>query len=126
MVELTDADRKRFIRRRFLIGGILIFLLAFTGYFGWHTVNRARYWHEHKDEPIRAWMTVGYIAHSYHVPAPILKEAIGLPVDKPDRRPLAKIAHDQNRPVEELIKILNETIETERQQKPPPKTGGGT
>jgi len=30
------------------------------------------------------------------------------------------------RPVEELISLLNETIEAERQQKPPPTPGGGT
>jgi len=124
--ELRDSDRQRFARRRFVIGGILVFLLLFTGYFGWHTVQRARYWREHKDEPIRAWMTIGYIAHSYHVPPPVLKQALGLPANVPDKRPLARIAHEQNRPVEELISLLNETIEAERQQKPPPTPGGGT
>jgi hypothetical protein len=122
--ELTDPDRQRFARRRFIIGGILVFLLLFTGYFGWHTAERARYWREHKDEPIRAWMTIGYIAHSHHVPPPVLKQALGLPADSHDKRPLAKIAREQNRPVEELIKILDETID-ERQQKPPPQPGGG-
>lgn len=125
MPELTAADRQRFARRRSIIGGILVFLLIFTGYFGWHTVQRARYWHEHRDEPIRSWMTIGYIAHSYHVSPTVLKQALGLPVDTSNRRPLARIAHEQNRTADELISILNKTIETERQQKPPPQTGGG-
>ncbi|HTK38525.1 MAG TPA: hypothetical protein VL325_08535 [Pyrinomonadaceae bacterium] len=125
MPELTAADRQRFARRRIIIGGILVFLLLFTGYFGWHTIKRALYWHEHKDEPIRMWMTIGYIAHSYRVPPPVLKQALGLPANTPDKRPLARIAHEQNRPVDQLIDILNETIETERLQKPPPQTGGG-
>jgi hypothetical protein len=71
-------------------------------------------------------MTIGYIANSYHVPPPVLKQALGLPANVPDKRPLARIAHEQNRPVEELISLLNETIEAERQQKPPPTPGGGT
>lgn len=122
--KLTDADRQHFARRRYIIGGILIFLLAFTGYFGWRTIERARYWREHKDEPIRGWMTLGYISRSYHVPPPVLKEALDLPPDTPDRRPLSKIARSQDRSVDELIGILNNAIERERLQKPPPKPGG--
>ena len=31
------------------------------------------------DEPIQGWMNIGYIAHSYHVPAYVLAQALGLP-----------------------------------------------
>jgi hypothetical protein len=82
--------RNVFARRRVIIGGILILLFIFTGFFVWRTVERARYWREHRDEPIRGWMTVGYIAHSYHVPSHVLKAALDLPPDQPDKRPLGK------------------------------------
>src|SRR4030088_1735861 len=42
-------------------------------------VRPAIYWHYHQDEPIRGWMTLGYVAHSYHVPPHVLHQALGLP-----------------------------------------------
>jgi len=62
------------------------------------------------DEPIRAWMSVPYIARSRHVPAAILYTALGLPAQPPDRRPLAAIARTQNRPVTELIAEVQNAI----------------
>ena len=44
------------------------------------------------DEPIRSWMTVPYVAHSYHVPPYVLYQALGLPPTPRDRRPLMAIA----------------------------------
>jgi hypothetical protein len=96
---------------------ILAFLLvvAFTAFFAVRTVRRAVYWHQHRDEPIRGWMTVGYVAHSYRVPPHVLYAALGLP-GKPDRRPLRAIARDQKRPVSEVIADLQRAIEQYRSQ----------
>jgi hypothetical protein len=63
-----------------------------------------------QNEPIRAWMSVPYIAHSYHVPAQELYSAIGLPGDKRDRRPLMAIAREQGRPVSDLIQQIYQAI----------------
>jgi hypothetical protein len=63
-----------------------------------------------QNEPIRAWMSVPYIAHSYHVPAADLYTAIGLPGDRRDRRPLMAIAREQRRPVSELIQAVYDAI----------------
>jgi len=100
---------------------VLAFALAvtLTGLFAVRTVRRAVYWHNHRDEPIRPWMSIGYIAHSYRVPPYVLTEALGLP-PKPDRRPIREIARQQNRPVKEVIEILQSAIVHVRPPYPPP------
>ena len=76
--------------------------------------------HPKIDDPIRPWMSVLYVAHSYHVPPHVLFKAIGHPMEHPpDRRPIAQIAAEQNRPVEELISDLQDAIVRERQFPPP-------
>lgn len=74
-----------------------------------------------RDEQIRGWMNVPYIAHSYHVPPPVLYKAIGLPVTKPpDKRPIRDIAKSQNRPIEEIkVELMNAIIHS-RPPYPPP------
>ena len=49
------------------------------------------FWQQHTDEPIQPWMSIGFVAHSYHVPPPVLHDALGLP-PAPDHRPLERIA----------------------------------
>src|SRR5436190_10530736 len=73
-------------------------------------VRPAIYWHYHHDEPIRGWMTMGYVAHSYHVPLHVLHSALGLPDQPPDIRPLREIAKAQNRSMEEIRTLLLQAI----------------
>lgn len=61
-------------------------------------------------ETIRPWMSVPYIAHSKHVPQATLWTALGIPPHAHDRRPLARIARQQGRPVDELIAALKTAI----------------
>lgn len=102
----------------FVLVGLLLVLL-FTGVFAVRTVQRAVYWRLHRDERIRPWMSVHYIAKSYRVPPQVLYQALGLPPKK-DRRPLKDIAREQNRPVEDLIVVLEKAIADERLNHPPP------
>jgi len=44
-------------------------VITITTLFAVRTVRQALYWHNHRDEPIHGWMTVGYVAYSYHVTA---------------------------------------------------------
>ncbi len=83
-------------------------------------VRPAIYWHYHQDEPIRGWMTVGYVAHSYHVPPHVLYQALGLPHRPPDRRPLREIAKAQNRSLDEIRTVLLDAIVHARPPYPPP------
>jgi hypothetical protein len=110
---------KNFSSRQWLVVLAFVLVLSFTGLFAVRTVRRAIYWHYHQDEPIRPWMNLGYIAHSYSVPPWVLHQALGLP-QKPDRRPLREIARAQNRSVDEVIAILQNAIVHSRPPYPPP------
>jgi hypothetical protein len=69
-----------------------------------------------ENEPIRAWMSVPFIAHTHHVPASMLFQAIGVHPQEPyDRRSVRHIAHDLNRPVPELIAQLQRAIDAAAQ-----------
>lgn len=96
--------------------------LVVAGFFGVRAVRRAAYWRAHRDVPVRAWMSVPYVAHSYRVPPHVLYEAVGVrPVPPPDRRTLREIAHEQKRPVEEVITEVEDAITRARVFGPPPK-----
>jgi hypothetical protein len=99
--------------------GFLLFLSVGV-FFVVRAVRPAIYWHYHQDEPIRAWMNIGYVAHSYRVPPHVLYKALGLPHKPPDRRPIRDIARSQNRSVDEVIAILRAAIIQARPPNPPP------
>ena len=109
--------RKLGSRQRLLL---LLFLAALiiTGLFGVRTVRRAIYWRYHRDEPIRSWMSVRYVARSYRVPPHILYQAIGVEPVPHDRRPLREIAREQNRSVETIISELEAAIRGFRARPP--------
>jgi hypothetical protein len=112
---------KRLGWRRWLI--LIAFLLAalFAGLFAVRTVRHALYWSLHRDEVIRPWMSVSYVARSYHVPPPVLYRAINLTPVPHDRRPLRDIALEQRRPVEALAAELQKAIvEFRAHPEPPP------
>jgi hypothetical protein len=113
---------KNFGWRQWLVLMAFLCVVSFTGLFAVRTVRRAIYWHYHQDEPIRPWMSLGYIAHSYRVPPWVLSQALGLPREpgKPDRRPIREIARQQNRSVDEVITILQDAIVHARPPYPPP------
>src|SRR5205814_3989557 len=98
--------------RQWLVVFAFVLVVGVTGLFAVRTVRRAIYWHYHQDEPIRPWMSIGYIAHSYRVPPWILRQALGLPAktNGPDRRPIREIAREQNVSVNEVIAILQDAI----------------
>ncbi len=102
--------------------GLAVFLLL-AGFTAFKAVDAARsviYWHAHRDEPIRGWMNVGYVAHSYRVPPHVLYLALGLPHQPPDRRPLRVIAKMQHRSMNEIRAILQNAIVHARPPYPPP------
>src|SRR5947207_9534770 len=98
---------------------IFALVVTATALFAVRTVRRALYWRQHRDEVIRPWMTVPYVAHSYRVPPPVLYEALGIPPLPHDRRPIRDIAQQQNRSVDEVISVLQNAIARERSMHPP-------
>src|SRR5947209_1261764 len=106
-------------RQQWLVALAFLLALAVTGLFGVRAVRHAVYWHYHRDEPIRPWMSVPYIAHSYRVPPHVLYKAIGLTPIPHDRRPLRQIAREQNRPVADRVTELQDAIAEVRSARPP-------
>jgi hypothetical protein len=113
-------NMKKLSWQQWLVLILFLLTLAVTGLFGVRAVRRAIYWHNHRDEPIRPWMSVGYVAHSYHVPPYVLYKAINVEPVPHDRRPLRELARQQNRAVEALIAELQEAIVHARPPYPPP------
>lgn len=61
------------------------------------------YWSGHEREPVRPWMTVGYVARSWDLHGPDIDSRAGLP--RPEGRPLTldEIAAQRGVPVDEII-----------------------
>jgi hypothetical protein len=103
--------------RKSLVAVAFLLSLSVAVVFVVRAVRPVIYWHYHQDEPIRGWMSLGYVAHSYHVPPHVLHQALGLP-DKPDKRPLREIAKEQNRSMDEVRTLLLQAIAQTRQPHP--------
>src|SRR6185369_4345125 len=110
---------KTFNWRQRLVAAAFLFVLGFTGFYVYRVVRDAIYWQYHEDEPIQGWMTVDYVAHSYHVPPHILYKSLGLPHKPPNKNPLFEIANTQNRSMDEIKAILQDTIIHARPPYPP-------
>ena len=110
---------KNLSSRQWLVAAAFLLVLLFTAFFTARTVQRAVYWRHHRDERIRPWMSLGYIARSHRVPPRVLTEALGLP-PKPDKRPIRVIARSQNRSVDEVIQVLDKAIADARERRAPP------
>jgi hypothetical protein len=109
---------KRFGWRQWTLVISFALVVIVTGAFAVRTVRRTLYWRHHADEQIRPWMTLPYVAHSQHVPPPVLYDALGIPHQPHDRRPLREIARERKVSVDELIATLERTIEEFRQSHP--------
>jgi hypothetical protein len=83
--------------------------IAGTFIFAFRAGRHARRLH-FENEPIRAWMSVPFIAHTHHVPSAVLFHAIGLEPQQYDRRPLRTIAREQHRPVEDVIRDVERAL----------------
>jgi len=61
-------------------------------------------------------MSVPFVAHTHHVPASVLFQAIGVrPLEPHDRRSVRHIARELNRPVSQLIAQLQRAIDAAEQ-----------
>ena len=107
------------VGRTWLRGLVLAiaFLLAIAATFSFaYRAGRMARHIRAENEPIRPWMSVPFIAHTHHVPASVLFAAIGVEPRKPhDRRSVRHLAHDQNRPVPEVIAQLQHAIDIAKQ-----------
>ena len=62
------------------------------------------------DEPIGPWMSIGYVSRARHIDPQELHDLLGLPPDRPDRRPLGEIAKDLSISAEDFIKKVDAAV----------------
>jgi hypothetical protein len=85
--------------------------VAFTGI----TVYRAVYWANHREQPVAAWMTVGYIGRSWGLDPREIDALAGLPLhERGHPLTLAEIAEMRGVAVEDLIAEVEAAIATLR------------
>jgi hypothetical protein len=86
--------------------------LFFTGF----TVYRAVYWANHREQPVSAWMTVGYIGRSWGLDPRQIDAVAGLPIPEARGHPLtlAEIARDRGLPVAEVISEVEAAVDSLR------------
>ena len=102
-------------RRTVAVGLAFVVAIAGTFVFAYRAGRQARHIRT-VNEPIRAWMSVPFIAHAHHVPVNVLFQAIGVQPREPhDRRSVRRIAHDLNRPVPDLMAQLQRAIDAAAQ-----------
>ena len=104
-------------RNRFLVIAFVVALL-FSVFFAARTVLFLAYWTDHRDQPLEPWMTVGYVAHSWHVDRDIILDAVGMAGEEPARRPLGRIALDRGVTFDALASDVMDAIGRERMQSP--------
>lgn len=101
-----------------LIAGFSL-AIGVTFFFGYRAGRTARHirW---QNEPIRPWMSVPFIAHTRHVREEVLFQAIRVPANPHDHRPIRDIARAEKTPVAELIRSLQSAAERAGAEARPP------
>ena len=106
-------------RRQSLILALAFLLaVAATVFFGVRAGRTARRVH-FRNEPIRGWMSVPFIAHTRHVHEEPLFHAIGVTPDRHDHRPIRDIARSEHVPVSRLVDDLEAAIAEQERRSPP-------
>ena len=100
-------------KRIVLLTVAFVFAIAIVFVFGYRAGRHAHLMHW-ANSPVRAWMSVPFIAHTHHVRPDALFQAIGVKPHPHDRRPLRRIAREENRPVEDLLREIDRVIASTR------------
>jgi hypothetical protein len=83
--------------------------IAATFFFGYRAGRTARHIRS-QNESIRPWMSVPFVAHTWHAREQPLFEAIGVAPNPRDHRPIRDIARAEKRPVAEVIRDLQKAV----------------
>jgi hypothetical protein len=108
----------RLWRLRPILTSAFLLACAVTLFFAGATAWRAVYWANHRELPVAAWMTVGYVGRSWGVDPRELDVRAGLPLPEAKGHPLtlAEIAKDRGVPVETIITEVEAAIEALRSE----------
>lgn len=102
---------------------VLALALLFGAFFTARTVAFWVYWHDpaHRQQAVAAWMTPGFVAHSWHVPREVVLEAIDAPPSPGHPMSLEELAAQRGVPVSTLVDEINAAIAAfNAAHRPPP------
>ena len=105
----TGPLKSAFRRHPVLVSAFVLFTLLALFFAGRFT-TRAIYWSTHHNQPVAAWMTVGYIAHSWNLDPHELEVAAGLPPPAGHPLTLGEIARQRGVPVSEVVAAVEAAI----------------
>ena len=91
------------IRRHPWLTSALALAVVLTLFFAGRFVIGAVYWAQHQQEPIRGWMTVGYIGKSWNLDPREIDAVAGFPLPQGHPLTLEEIARQRNAPVADII-----------------------
>ena len=95
--------------RKLILVAALVLAIVGAFVFGARVRRHARRMHW-QNEPVRPWMSLPFIAHTHHVPVETLYQAIGVPYQEHDRRPVRAIARAENKPLADLLRELENAV----------------
>ncbi len=101
--------KSAFRRHPVLVSAFVLFTLLAL-FFAGRLATRAVYWSTHQNQPVAEWMTVGYIAHSWHLDTRELEAASGLPPPAGHPLTLGEIAQQRGVPVSQIIAAVEAAI----------------
>ncbi|WP_226621497.1 hypothetical protein [Alloyangia pacifica] len=101
--------------RRALILVLALALIAAT-VIGVRTVRHALYWADpaHRNVAPEAWMTLGYLERSHHLPHHSLGPALGLTPQPGEPLSLEEIAELRGEPLAQLLTEVDAVIEAQK------------
>jgi len=102
-------------RANLILAVAFVLAIAAALFFGVRAGRAVRHVHS-RNEQIRGWMSVPFIAHTRHVHEEPLFRAIGITPDRRDHRPIRDIARAEHVPVSRLIDELETAVDKDQQK----------
>lgn len=102
---------KRVMRRHPLLAGAFALSVVLALVFAGRFVVQFTYWQMHREQPVRAWMTPGYVARSWGLDPRDVAAVIDYRFEHGKRLTLEDIARARGVPVETLVADLERKVE---------------
>lgn len=110
-------------RRQRILTSAFLLAMALAIFFAGRTIFFVAYWSDpaRQDLPPEPWMTIGYVAHSWHVPVEKLARDLDLPPPPKDgpRPSLERLAKERGQDFEEFKAEIEASLAELRRQGPP-------
>ncbi len=115
---MTPVLRTLWKDHKALMAGFLL-ALAVMLFFGVRSAMFWIYWSDpaHREEPVAAWMTPGYVAQSWDVPIPVIRDALGIPPET-RRKTIKALAEERGLPPEAVVRQIENAIAMHRATEP--------